>query len=81
MLNQKVMKIEKQILHTCFYKAKECISFSKMDEARNYLDNMIGYIAAKRNEGYDANDKIEGVKVDLWLERAWCTLENNNLLL
>ena len=41
----------------------------------------IAWVAEKRIEGYKAKDTIEDVRVELWLERFWMTLENNNLLL
>ena len=75
------MIIEKQILHTCFDKAKLNLETGNPDKARDYLDMMIGYVAAKRSNGLKAKDKIEGVRVELWFERAWMTLENNNLML
>ena len=75
------MSVEKQILHNCFDKAKLNLEIGDRDKARDYLDMMIGFVAAKRSNGLQAKDKIEGVRVELWLERAWMTLENNNLML
>tara|TARA_B110000238_G_scaffold36782_1_gene38587 strand:+ start:1375 stop:1602 length:228 start_codon:yes stop_codon:yes gene_type:complete len=75
------MAIEKQILHNCFSKAKEMISNNEPDKARDYLDMGIAWVAEKRIEGYKAKDTIGDVRVELWLERFWMTLENNNLLL
>jgi len=75
------MVMEKQVLHTCLYKAKQHFKSGDTESARNLCDLGIAYIANKRNEGYSAEDLIENVKVDLWLERFWMFLENKNLLL
>lgn len=73
--------MEKQVLHTCLYKAKQSFKSGNTESARDFCDLGIAYIADKRNEGYSAEDLVEGVKVDLWLERFWMFLENKNLLL
>jgi len=40
------------------------------------------HVADKRyNDSLKVDDKIENVKVGVWLERFWYGLENNNLLL
>ena len=75
------MVMEKQVLHTCLYKAKQSFKSGNTESARDFCDLGIAYIADKRNEGYSAEDLVEGVKVDLWLERFWMFLENKNLLL
>ena len=73
--------MEKQVLHTCLYKAKQSFKSGDTESARDFCDLGIAYIADKRNDGYSAKDLVEGVKVDLWLERFWMFLENKNLLL
>ena len=75
------MKVQRQILHDCFDKAKHFIKLGERDKARDYLDMGIAFVAEKRIEGYKAKDTIENVRVELWLERFWMTLENNDLLL
>jgi hypothetical protein len=75
------MKVERQVLHYCFDQARSNIKLGNSNEARDCADRGIAYIASKRSEGVDAKDKIEGVRVELWLERFWMFLENNNLLL
>tara|TARA_B110000977_G_scaffold51318_1_gene69741 strand:- start:94 stop:321 length:228 start_codon:yes stop_codon:yes gene_type:complete len=75
------MKVKKQILHNCFAQAKQYLKDGNKDKARDYLDMGIAWVAEKRIEGYKAKDTIEGVRVELWLERFWMTLENNHLLL
>ena len=42
---------------------------------------MIVTVANQRLEGADVDDKIEDVRIGIWLERAWYGLENNGLLL
>lgn len=73
--------MEKQVLHTCLFKAKQSFKSGDTESARDFCDLGIAYIADKRNDGYSAEDLVEGVKVDLWLERFWMFLENKNLLL
>ena len=47
-----------------------------------YFDFGIMHVANKRyNDSLKVDDKIENVKVGVWLERFWYGLENNNLLL
>ena len=75
------MVIEKQVLHHCFTKAKELYKQGDKDKARDYCDMGIAFVANKRIDGYGAKDKIEDVKVELWLERFWMFLENKNLML
>lgn len=75
------MKIEKQVLHHCFDKAKEFYKLGELDKARDYCDMGIGYVATKKEDGWDGEDLIEGVKINLWLERFWMKLENWGLML
>jgi hypothetical protein len=75
------MVMEKQLLHTCLYKAKQSFKLGNEEEARDFCDLGIAYIADKRLDGYEPEDLIEGIKVDLWLERFWMFLENKNLLM
>jgi hypothetical protein len=73
--------MEKQILHTYFYKAKQSYKNDNLEFARDFCDLGIAYLASKRNEGHSPDDLIEGIKLDLWLSRFWCFLEDKNLLL
>lgn len=75
------MKIERQVLHHCLDQAKENYKLGNKDKARDFCDMGIAFVATKRKEGYDPQDKIENVRVELWLERFWNFLENKNLLL
>ena len=75
------MKIERQVLHYCFDKAKEFIKLGDRDKARDYCDMGIAYVAGKREKGLGAKDLIENVRVELWLERFWMFLENKKLML
>jgi hypothetical protein len=75
------MVMEKQILHTCLYKAKQAFKSGDTESARDFCDLGIAYIAERRLEGFKSEDVIEDTKIDLWLERFWMFLENKNLLL
>ena len=73
---------EKSVLHHCFAKAKEMYSEGNKDKARDYCDMGIAYVAGKREKNeLGAKDLLEGVKVELWLERFWMFLENKKLML
>jgi hypothetical protein len=75
------MVIEKQALHTCLYKAKQSFKSGNKDSAREFCDLGIAYIAVMRDEGCKPEDLVEGIKIDLWLTRFWCFLEEKDLLL
>jgi hypothetical protein len=75
------MKVQRQILHNCLDKAKHFIKLGERDKSRDYADMGIAFVAEKRIEGYGAKDTIEDVRVELWLERFWMFLENNDLML
>jgi hypothetical protein len=73
--------MEKQILHTYLFKAKQAYRNNNLEFARDFCDLGILYLSSKRNEGYTPEDLIEGIKLDLWLSRFWCFLEDKGLLL
>ncbi len=75
------MKTEKQVLHHCLEKAKEFYKLGERDKARDYCDMGIAYVAGKKENGYDGEDLIEDVRINLWLERFWMFLENKQLML
>jgi len=69
-------------LTTTFSKAKSLIQSNKMDKARDMCDLGLVKVAQHRlMDGYGIEDKVERVKIGVWLERFWFLLENNNLLL
>ena len=75
-------KKEKGKLTKIYENAKNAIETGNSDLARDYFDFGIMHVADKRyNDGLKVDDKIENVKVGVWLERFWYGLENNNLLL
>jgi hypothetical protein len=41
----------------------------------------IAYTASRKLNGMLGEDEVEGVKINLWLERFWMYLENKHLLL
>jgi|TARA_Y100000996_G_C22557523_1_gene656113 hypothetical protein len=71
----------KKTLHYCLDRAKECYRLGESDKARDYCDMGIAFVREKRSAGIKAKDEIEGVRVELWLERFWMFLENKNLML
>lgn len=68
-------------LTTIYSKARTLVDSNKMDEARDMCDWGIVKVAQHRLDGAQVEDKIERVKIGVWLERFWFLLENNNLLL
>ena len=75
------MKVERQVLHYCFDKAKEHFKLGEKNKARDYCDMGIAYVAGKKKNGMDGDELIEDVRINLWLERFWMFLENKKLLL
>jgi hypothetical protein len=74
-------KVKRQVLHNCLDQAKKYIKLGERDKSRDYLDMGIAFVAEKKISGMGGEDKIEDVKINLWLERFWMFLENNNLML
>lgn len=75
-------KKDKGILHKSFAAARAAVKSGDEDQARDLFDFIIYQIANKRwEDNIQVDDEIEGVRVGVWLERAWYGLENNNLLL
>ena len=53
-----------------------------MEVVRDLCDLGILLVAQERyNNNRDADYPLDGVRIGLWLERFWYTLENNDLLL
>ena len=75
-------KKEKGILTQTYEKAKQAIGNNNHDLARDLFDFGIMCVANHRIiDGLKVDDKVENVKIGVWLERYWYGLENNNLLL
>lgn len=63
-------------------KAKKALKEDNKDLARDLCDLGILLVAQHRQVNQlSVDDTIDNVKIGLWLERFWYTLENNNLLL
>jgi len=76
------MKKRKGVLTKTYEQAKMAVEQGNTDHARDLFDFGILHVAEKRyHDGLAVDDKIEKVKVGVWLERFWYGLENNNLLL
>lgn len=61
--------------------ARQAVANGKMDEARDLFDMGLAKVATARGEGMGDKDLLDGVRIELWLERFWYGLENNNLLI
>jgi hypothetical protein len=61
--------------------ARTAVNNGNMDEARDLFDKGLVKVATARGEGMEDKDLLDGVRIELWLERFWYGLENNNLLL
>ncbi len=61
--------------------ARNAVNNGNMDEARDLFDMGLVKVATARGEGMGDKDLLDGVRIELWLERFWYGLENNNLLL
>ena len=63
-------------------KAKKALKEDNKDLARDLCDLGILLVAQHRQSNQlSVDDTIDNVKIGLWFERFWYTLENNNLLL
>ena len=74
-------KVERQVLHHCLAQAKHFLKAGQRDKARDFADMGIGYVASRRHNGMGAKEEVEGIRIELWLERFWNFLENQNLIL
>jgi hypothetical protein len=64
-----------------YAEAREAVKNNEMDKARDLFDTGLMIVAQAREEGLSDKDLIEDVRVELWLERLWYGLENNDLLI
>ena len=68
-------------LHMHYQKCKDYIEAKDDSKARDYCDMGIAHLAYLKEDGAKGTDVIEGSPINLWLERCWQQLENNNLML
>lgn len=73
-------KVKKQILHPCLLQAKQFYKLGEKDQARDFAEMGIAYVASRKHNGMKDDDEVEGVRIELWLERFWNFLENNDLM-
>jgi hypothetical protein len=59
-------------------KANEALKAKNMDEANDLLDYCLVILGTATLRG---NVELGGVRVDLWKERVWYSIENNGFLL
>lgn len=70
------------LLTRTFNKSKIYLKKEQPDKARDLIDSCIAILGNERYyNNKDIEDKLEGVRIKIWLERFWYLLENNNLLL
>ncbi len=82
MANIRVVKnIKNGQLHRHYQKCKDYIALKEDNKARDYCDVGIAHLAFLKEDGANGDDIIEGSTINLWLERFWQQLENNNLML
>lgn len=78
MINKADLERNKGYLDVNWVKAQKLLKENKMGEARDVLDYCLALLGAYTIANYQI---IDNVKIDLWKERVWYALENNNLLL
>jgi hypothetical protein len=62
---------------------KKCLAILEtgdLEQADNALMELVWKLASYTMLGFKDADKIEGVKLEVWKERVWYTIENNGLL-
>jgi hypothetical protein len=62
---------------------KNCLNILQtgdMELADTKLMELVWKLADYTMLGYKDADRIEGVKLEVWKERVWYTIENNGLL-
>ena len=71
------MKTPKNPITVNYAKIRNFLKEGKFEEARELLDWGIMYLATATTNNVQVIDKIS---VDLWKDRYWLELENNNLI-
>ncbi len=61
-------------------KCKQVLDSGDLELADTLLMELIFKLADYTSQGYKDADRIEGVKLEVWKERAWCSLQNAGLL-
>ena len=59
---------------------RKALDENNLELADNLLMTLIFKLGEYTIKGYKDADKIEGVKLEVWKERAWFSLENAGLL-
>lgn len=78
----KYFTYQEGLLTRSFNKSKILLERNQPDKARDLIDSCIAILGNERYyNNKDVEDKLEGVRTKIWLERFWYLLENNNLLL
>jgi len=71
------MKKEKGIITKTWLEVKKFIEEKQFDKAEETIDVGIALLSKLTLDGYGDKDVIEKVKMEVWKERFWITLENH----
>jgi len=75
------IKMKKTNIVTLMWeKCKQVLDSGDLELADTLLMELIFKLADYTSQGYKDADRIEGVKLEVWKERAWCSLQNAGLL-
>jgi len=61
-------------------KCREALNENNLEKADYLLMELIFKLADYTAKGYKGADKIEGIRLEVWKERAWTTIEAYGLL-
>ena len=61
-------------------KCREALNENNLEKADYLLMELIFKLADYTAKGYKDADKIEGIRLEVWKERAWTTIEAYGLL-
>ena len=71
------MKKEKGIITKTWLEVKRLIEEEQFDKAEETIDVGIALLAECTQKGYGDKDLLEKVKMEVWKERFWITLQNH----
>lgn len=71
------MKKNKGAVTTLWLEARQLIETNQLEELEDKLDIGIAMLSKYTLEGYKDKDLLEGVKMEVWKERFWITIEKH----
>lgn len=72
---------ENQVLTDLLMKAKSYVANKEWDQARDTADVGIASIATLKHGGIPGDSRVGDTTLNVWLDRFWNLLDNNNLML